>query len=376
MQKVSAGTVFLAFIAVLFGLLGVYAVRKIVQPRALAKEAPQRLVVPLASRNLKPGRVVTLSDVALVRLSREQMLKREIPKMFMSDPQQIIGQTVLTNIQRGKTFDTQNFYPQGFRPNVAEQLEVGERAITIKVSNEHGLGGYATAGQLVDIIFRFGDSDDLASGGMSSSGTNRTWIPGFGYHATPNSAGGGFDYTYEDRVRTRNGDAGGPDTGPAFATSTVTLMQGIKILALEENSVPDDAQEVQKDDPLRVTVAVTPEEAATLQLVQGHGSLVLSLRNPDDTEIVEPITTRSLEDLLGLVPNQPEALPRVVETEVFVGGSKSVRRFDSSHPLAIRQTGFGPEMKEAESVPMDTQINTKPISTVREDIFEMETVAP
>lgn len=326
MQRMNAASILLAFVALLFGLLGVYAFRNWAS-RTVARpaEAPQKTLVPMASRGLPSGQTVTLSDVALVKLTKEQMQQRGISGMFMSDPQQIIGQTVMTSIPRGATFHTQQFYPQGFRPNVADLLEPGQRAVTVLVSSENALNGFANAGQLVDVIFRVagGAEDDVDS----PSSAPLMWEPRLGYHAR--SRGAGFRYTYDDRT-------GSSSQNPRdrFASTTVTLMQGIKVLALEKNTVQQNAQEVPDSSLLRVTLAVTPDQAETLRVVEGHGVLSLSLRNPHDREVLELVDAKELADILGR-PASPNRRT-VDQMEVYRGGEMTRLEFDGNHPLAVR----------------------------------------
>ena len=107
MGKTSSGTILLAFIAILCGLLGTYAFRKAMRPRpvATAPEEPEMIVVPMASTDLPAGREVSLGDIAIVRMTREQMKKRDVRSPFMSNTSQIIGRTLKQDLKRGATFD-------------------------------------------------------------------------------------------------------------------------------------------------------------------------------------------------------------------------------------------------------------------------------
>ena len=340
MQKTNSSTVLLMFVAVLFGLLGVYAFRRMGN-RPIAQQpsvAPQKLTIPLASRDLPVGRIVALSDVALVSMTKEQMKKQGISGMFMSDPKQVIGSTVMKAVKRGETFHTSQFYADGFRPNVTDRLKPGQRAVTILVDSEDALSGYAHAGQHVDLIFRVGEELVPNQTVAASSGSTkmRTWDPKLGYHAKSN-ASGGWKYTYDDRVADRNGNK---LEGPAhFAKSTVTLLQDVEILALENSTVQDSAQQLPANETVRVTIAVSPDQAATLRAVEGRGAFSLSLRHPDDDEVIENLVAKSLEDILGTVtePAPPEPAQRQVdEMEVYRGSSMNKLMFDGSHPLAVR----------------------------------------
>ena len=67
MERVSSGRILLAFLAILCGFLGVYSIRQFGSRPPVATMSPQvdKSIVPLASRHLAAGRVVTMGDVAL-----------------------------------------------------------------------------------------------------------------------------------------------------------------------------------------------------------------------------------------------------------------------------------------------------------------------
>ena len=331
MQKSNSTTALFAFIAILFGLVGVYAYRKIGQQKqqviSQQKQEPTKLTVPLASRDIPVGQKVTLSDVALVKMTREQMREAGITGMFMADPDQIIGSTVMKSIQRGKTFHTEQFFAEGFRPNVTERLQPGQRAITILVNSEDALNGYASAGQIVDLIFRIGAGSprDILDTVSNVSNSNNSYLKrdrdrGWSAHANAHTGSGMIDDQHQ----------------PYYAATTVTLVQGVEILALENNTVADSARDLPDNSTIRVTVALTPEQAETVRAVEGHGRISLSLRNPADREIVAGIESKSLEDVLGVAP-VPKAIQRRVDRmEVYRGSSVTRLQFDGAHPLAVR----------------------------------------
>lgn len=290
MERVSSGTILLAFIAILCGLLGVYSLRQVLRAKDDQAAPPAQTVVPMASRNLEPGHHVTLGDVALVRMTREQMKSRGVADVFMSDPKQIIGRTLKDNVQRGVTFDTENFYPDGAGPGIAESLGPGQRAVTISIYGENALIGFAGAGQTVDVLFKVGTLDEY----------NRSnWQRRRGY-------------------RTHYAKA-------------VTLIQGVKVLALENSTLrTGDQKPVEKDEAIAVTLAVSPEQAEVLRVVEGHGEISLALRHPDDQTTFETIDARTLEDVLGVRTTGPR------EMEVYRGRRVERLIFDENGELSER----------------------------------------
>ena len=251
MSRISPGTVLLAIVAVMFGLLGAYGVHQYLKKEKPQAEvaAPEAVTVPLASTDLKAGREVTVGDVAIMKLTPQQMKKQGISKAFMSNTSQIIGRVLREDVKRRATFDTSLFYPQGTGPSVAQRLRPGLRAVTVSVEIDAAVAGLADVGSWVDVFFR------------SESDTKK----------------------------------GLPET-------TVTLLRGVQVLALDQETFDGT-----RSDPPRgrtkkttsVTLGVTPQQVAALKVVENRGTLTLALRHPDDLEAVDAGAPRTLDELLN-----------------------------------------------------------------------------
>lgn len=323
MERVSSGTILLGFIAVLCGLLGVYSLRTALRPRPKAEKAgPAQVTIPMASRDLEPGQKVSLGDVALVRMTRPQMKERGISGAFMSDPKQIIGRTLQVSIERGITFDTEDFYPDGSGPGIATRLSEGERAVTVSIYGADALVGFAGAGQVVDVLFKVGDI-----GGGNGLGTN-----GFGGGGRQNSAN--FVNNFRPNS-TRNSSyyaSQGGNGRDRYRGQAITLMQGVRILAVENNAVEsEDHQPLNKEAAIAVTLAVTPVQAEVLRVVEGAGEISFSLRNPDDPTMFQTIDPRTLDEVLGI---REDARPRGME--VYRGKSLNHLYFQPDGALLTR----------------------------------------
>lgn len=97
-----------------------------------------------------------------------------------------------------------------------------------------------------------------------------------------------------DVLLTMNGEGPSNLTGGA---STTTLLQNVKILAVDKHL---DAAADNKSNPQQlqsVTLVVTPDQAAKLDLGQNRGTLHLSLRHPNDNKAAEtrPATLAQLQ---------------------------------------------------------------------------------
>ena len=320
MERVSSGTILLGFIAILCGLLGVYALRTALKPRPKAESAPPvQITIPMASRDLEPGHKVSLGDVALVRMTRAQMKERGIQGVFMSDADQIIGRTLQVSIERGLTFDTEDFYPDGVGPGIASRLNDGERAVTVSIFGADALVGFAGAGQVVDVLFKVGGSvggSGFGTRNARSDYDSRDYIKDWQRVSSASY--------YASR---RRGGAGGRYQGQA-----VTLMQGVRILAIESNAVEtQDHNPVEKEEPIAITLAVSPDQAEVLRVVEGAGEISLSLRNPDDQTKLQTIDPRTLDEVLGI---REEARPRSME--VYRGHTVNRLIFEPDGALLTR----------------------------------------
>lgn len=306
MERVSSGAILLAFIAILCGLLGVYSLRQVLQRKETAPPPPPQLVtVPMASRDLEGGHTITLGDVALVKMTRPQMKTRGVTGMFMADPNQIIGRTLIEPITRKSTFDTGDFYPDGAGPGIAQRLGPGQRAVTVSIVGGNALIGFAGAGEIVDVLFKAGD-----------------WLGGDSHR---NLNGGALAIAARNQRRHHQRQYGGQE----YHARAITLMQGVKVLALENNTLATGSHKpVEKEVAVAVTLAVTPDQAEVLRLVEGNGEISLALRNPEDTSTFETIDSRTLEDVLGIRNVGPR------ELEVYRGTRVDFMVFDQNGQLS------------------------------------------
>lgn len=243
-MRPSSGTLLLGIFAVMFGLLGAYAVRKelhkpVAKADVKSEEKSQAVTVPVAGQNLEAGRTLTLGDIALMKLTPAQMKAQKITGSFMSNPKQIIGRIVKTPIKEGATFDTPNFYPEGTGPSLTDRLKPGFRAVTITVDQDAAVAGFAIPGSLVDVLFR------------------------------------------ADAVTPANSDP--QDQLPEI---TVTLIEGAEVLALNKDTAQahrvDGATSALSGKKMAITLAVTQRQAVSLQVTEGRGSISLALRGRDD----------------------------------------------------------------------------------------------
>ena len=226
------------------------------------------------------------------------MKQREIKGMFMSDPEQIIGRILNKDVRRGQTFDTRDFFADGTRPGIVRELLPGERAVTISIPARNALIGYAGAGQLVDILFH-------ANGPRPDSGSARRGPYAPEWYRAAKATG------YQGNMG-RRGD-GGYDAGRA-----ITLVESARILALGTNTMKSDLEANQVgDEPIAVTIAITPNQVKTIRVVEGQGEFSLALRHPEDRQSRSDGEVRRFEDVMGIEEHAP------MEMEIYRGKQRS-----------------------------------------------------
>ncbi len=284
MRQVSPGFVLTAFFAVLIGLGVAFVVKRSLEtkpePVVDKPKPPPMQIVILASSDLPADRILRNGDVVSFPLTREEFAKRKWPVMF-GDARQLIGRTLKTPLKRGQPFALDCVYPEGTGPDLAEKIPPGLRAVTLNEMTEGAIPTGALPGSLVDIYFR----------------------------TTPNE-----------------------DTKPKIPEVTRLLVERAQILAIEAppGSVPTAADK-KKAYPDTVTLAVTPEQAMQLRVVQGRGELSLALRQPEDASTLANGGDLTLEELLNLPPEvepvPPPKPPEPFVAEIYRKGRRQTMKF-------------------------------------------------
>ncbi len=271
MSRIAPGTLIVVIFAILFGLVGAYAVQrqmaeKPTPPVEPAPEpGPQIHRLPLVATELEPGRKVAMGDVIIVSGTMEQLKKRyDLPAMFMQDAGQIIGRTLKVALTKNSTFAPGDFYPEGSGPSVAERLKPGLRAVTIHAEGAAAINGFASPESMVDVLFRTEESEDY------------------------------------------------PET-------TVTLVEGVEVLALNRTLTAG----AHGKNVATVTLAVSATQANALKIAENKGAFSLALRNPNDDSLATTSTEpQTLDELLNL-PKRQEPF----KAEIYRGSSKTAIQF-------------------------------------------------
>jgi len=133
---------------------------------------------------------------------------------------------------------------------------------------------------------------------------------------------------YVDIISHLNVPARDPKAKDKKDSVTAMIFQNIQILAINTNiDQPGTYAEQQKDPGLKVTVAVTPEEASLLVFAEKNGKLELALRSPNEKKpaMISAATWSTLAEYVlqntGAelrVPDEAVIKPQVAEEETDV----------------------------------------------------------
>ena len=193
---------------------------------------------------LGPGGATRRVVVAAVDINRGQRLGIEmlrevewpaqsVPAGVFNDKQVLADRVLKLNVMRGDPISDAKLAPVGTQGGLSALIEPGKRAITVRVNDVIGVAGFALPGNYVDVIVhteREGDEPHATAKGRHVS---------------------------------------------------KIVLERILVLAV--------AQEINRDDTKprvvnAVTLEVSPQQAETLDLARGVGTLSLALRNQNDQQ--------------------------------------------------------------------------------------------
>lgn len=235
-------TILVSVLALVFGGSAALGVRQFMGLRPAAAKVP---TVPLvvAVADIPAGTMVTAE-----RITVRPFPKDSVPEGAIGKVEDCLDRAAYSTIVKGETLLGIKLGPKG-EYGLAAKIPKGMRAFTINTPDvAAGVAGFIHPGNLVDVLMTVtsGGNDDATGGG-----------------------------------------------------STTTLLQRVEILAVDHRmeSVAESTTADGKQAPLRsVTLLVTPDQAAKLDLGQSKGELHLSLRHPedDDTAGTLPATMRDI----------------------------------------------------------------------------------
>lgn len=279
MAKISPGTMTAAIFAILLGLGAAYTVRQFLHeqsgPLVLAEDPVKAPIayLPIASRDIVSGQSLSLDDISIMKIAPKNIEKQfdSKGKQKIMDTRYLKGRVIKHDIKAGQPFHTADIYAEGMGPGISESLEPGNRAVTVAIHKIGNVAGFSRPGTIVDVLFRSDETDGI------------------------------------------------PET-------TITLLEKVRVLAVDETAFPGHKGNGIKTEDYSVTLEVSPDQGKVLKVVEDHGVLSLALRNPNEnTEVVS--TGRSserltLSNILGFIPNQ-----RISSMDIYRGGNLNTVHF-------------------------------------------------
>jgi len=208
--------------------------------------------------------VVAATDISLGQRVTPEMFKlaewpaESVPKGAFTDPKQLDGRVLKTNVLIGEPMVEARLAPVGTLGGLSALITEGKRALTVRVNDVIGVAGFALPGNYVDVI-----------------------------------------------VSTQK------DPGP----TPNAREQAISKIVLERILVLAVAQEVNRDETKpkvvnAVTLEVTPDQAEKLDLARSVGTLSLALRNQVDPQSARTDGATKLTLLPEATPPAPKAVPK------------------------------------------------------------------
>lgn len=206
----------------------------------------------VAAKAMGIGVTVKPADVKVVKVPDAQF-----PKGGFTKVEEVIDRPVISNILLDEPLVEGRLATRGSGVGIAPVIPIGMRAMTVRVNDVVGVGGFVMPGMRVDVLVT------------------------------------------------------GRPPGGESVTTTTTVLQNILVLTAGTTTQPDARG--QAINAPNVTLLVTPDQAEILTLASNEGRIQLVLRSGSDQSI-EQTPGRKLGELFGKAPKEQQSeeaqLPR------------------------------------------------------------------
>lgn len=223
-----ARTILVIFLALVCGLSAAWGMSRMASNKPVVVE-PETASLVMAAVNIERGQMVTAEKLKTV-----QWPKDKLPEGAVGSIEEAQDRAAALPILAGDWICEARLAAEGSGVGIAPLIPKRMRAYTIQTAKiSSSVAGFVLPGNRVDIL-------------LNLRGTGRD-----------DQTGGG---------------------------STTTLLQAVEILAVNQNLDAPTENVTDPRDLLSVTLIVTPDQAAILDLAQNQGTLTLALRNPEDMD--------------------------------------------------------------------------------------------
>jgi pilus assembly protein CpaB len=209
--------------------------------------------VTVAAKSLPVGTLLTSNDVKLVAWPASSPVAGSF-----STPEEVTDRGLITPVAENEPITATKLAPKEAGAGLPPTITAGMRAISVKVNEVIGVAGFVVPGTRVDLV------------------------------VTLSRRGGGADAESFSRV----------------------VVSNVQVLTAGTKYDQEQAKDGKPVPSTVVTLLVTPEDAERIALASSEGSIMLTLRNPLDTNTTETKGTR-LASLMG-APDPPP-VTRVVQ---------------------------------------------------------------
>jgi len=272
---VSIRTVLIMALALVFGGSAAVGIGKLRAPQTVA--APETVAVVVAAVD-----VPRFTTVSADMLKTQEYPKDLVPPEALTNIEDAVGRVSFSPLVKDEPILNRKLAVRGAGRGMAAIIPLGMRAFTIQTpSISAGVAGFILPGNKVDVL--------LTVSGHKASDAN--------------------------------------------GASTVTLLQQVEILAVDQRVEAPTDNKVDVKELRSVTLLVTPDQASRLNLGQNKGVLHLSLRNPED-KVSADTRLATLRDL-GLGEDRPPEAPKQEKPREAPKQEKPVSRPTPKPPQPI-----------------------------------------
>lgn len=261
------GPALLMLLALILAGVAAWAAHQWIRGQAAAAAANQIRLAPVltASRDLDAGQL--LEDA---HLRRQSWPVTNLPAGYLGDPKAVVGRVLKAPVVAGEVILAAKLAPKGLSGGLSAVVPEGFRAMTVRVDEVIGVGGFVRPGDRVDVLV------SLAHGPFRDDPVGRV------------------------------------------------VLQDVPVLTVGER-----VQETTKDGKPQkqkakvATLQVKPEQAERLALASAEGKILLALRNQGDhatpdtagvrLTLLAPAAAAAVQEQKPAAPAQPKAPKNTVE---------------------------------------------------------------